>query len=177
MVATSPDRPFIEAVIYSPLGEVRVWIETPPDAADPAAFASNPVRTSLRLDYQGGRDDALAHAGLARVAAHLNEALRGLNGGRPLRAVAEAPIALWLADRAIVTPGARTLARDLYADYTAWCLAAGGQPMSQRAFGDALRDRQMGVAGKSSDGLQYRGGVTLRTPPAAGGDQPQLRAV
>ncbi|MNV88473.1 hypothetical protein D3C71_1826870 [compost metagenome] len=35
--------------------------------------------------------------------------------------------------------------------------------MSTRAFGDALRDRQIGLMGKDKAGLTYRGPIRLKT--------------
>lgn len=153
----TPDLPLIEAVVRSPLGEVRVWI-------DPADGVS--VRTSIRLDYAGPRDADPSQADLARVAAQMDEALKSLNGGRPLATNQTGPFTAWLSERVMFVPRARTLARDLYVDYLAWCAESGApQSMSQRAFGSALADRQITRAGKSVDGLIYRGGAVLRPRP------------
>jgi hypothetical protein len=36
--------------------------------------------------------------------------------------------------------------------------------MSAKAFGNALRDRQIGLMGKNAKGLKYRGPIRLKTP-------------
>ena len=153
------DQPTIEAVILSPLGEVRVWIDAGHATDRPA-----PVRTSIRMEYVGDREADPCAADLARVVAQLEQALKGLNGGRPLADTRRPPVAAWLAERCILAPGARTLSSDLYADFTIWAAANGfAHVMSTRAFADVLRSHNIGLAGKSATGLKYRGGVTLRS--------------
>lgn len=159
-------NPSIEAVIRSPLGEIRVWLDvaTETDAgADPTAHA---VRTSVRIDYA---DDAAAlavHDQLARVAASLDAAVRRL-APQGFVAGEASPVVRWIADRAESAPGARTLATDLFRDFVLWCDANGVRPTTQTAFSNALTDRGYRRAGKNAAGLIYRGGLRLKAHPVA----------
>lgn len=146
----------IQAVITSPLGEVRVWIE-PDDTG-------GRLRTVIRHDFAEGADAGLNHDSLARVANQLEQTIRRLGPvGRP--ATQASPVARWLADRTETGPAWRTPAGDLYRDFLNWCDANGVRAVSQRAFGDALADRGFRNAGLSSAGLRYRGGLRLRPGP------------
>ncbi len=60
--------------------------------------------------------------------------------------------------------GERTLTKDLYDSFKEWCDAQGiEKPMSVRAFGDALRDRQILLAGRDAKGRKYRGPIRLKS--------------
>ena len=77
------------------------------------------------------------------------------------------PFGDWLRERCVTgddAKGERTLSGDLYRDFKDWFEAQGFEkPMSARAFGDALRDRQIGLMGKNAAGLKYRGPIRLKT--------------
>lgn len=98
---------------------------------------------------------------------------RGLDWPASLKAVvddyrkASSPFGDWLNERCLwgeAAQGARTLSGELYASYKDWCDAQGNdRPMSARAFGDALRDRQIALAGKDGQGRKYRGPIRLKT--------------
>lgn len=81
---------------------------------------------------------------------------------------ASSPFGDWLAERCITGPaadGKRELSGDLYKSFQAWSEENGNdRVMSSKAFGDALRDRQIGLAGKNAAGLKYRGPIQLKTP-------------
>ena len=93
------------------------------------------------------------------------------------------PFGDWLAERC-VTHGSdgdgkpeRTLAKELFADFKAWMEEQGHEKvMSIRAFGDALRARQIDVMGKNSAGLKYRGPIRLKTPAELSADQAAAEA-
>jgi putative DNA primase/helicase len=66
----------------------------------------------------------------------------------------------------------RTLVADLYGDFKEWAEGQGhDRPMSQRAFGDSLAQRQIHLAGKDGKGRKYRGPVRLKTPGELALDQ------
>ena len=68
----------------------------------------------------------------------------------------------WFAARLVLEPGAITLASDFYADFKSWCEEQGiEKPMSQRAFGDALADRQIIRCGRGTSGVILRQGARL----------------
>ena len=77
------------------------------------------------------------------------------------------PFGDWLRERCVTgddAKGERTLSGDLYRDFKEWFEAQGFEkPMSARALGDALRDRQIGLMGKNAAGLKYRGPIRLKT--------------
>ncbi len=81
---------------------------------------------------------------------------------------ASSPFGDWLAERCHTGPAAdghRELSGDLYKSFQAWSEENGNdRVMSSKAFGDALRDRQIGLAGKNAGGLKYRGPIKLKTP-------------
>lgn len=160
--------PALEALIRSPLGEVRVWIEptSEADAQGGLPAVDGELRTSIRLDFVQGPDAARCHDDLSRIADALNAAVRRLAmpGGAALRPTA---VARWLSDRVDAGPSWRTPASDLYRDFTHWCDANGIRPISQRAFGDELAQRGFHRAGKSSAGMIYRGGLRIKPGPVA----------
>lgn len=77
------------------------------------------------------------------------------------------PFGDWLRELCVTgdaAKGDRALTGDLYRSFKDWFEAQGFEkPMSARAFGDAMRDRQIGVMGKNSAGLKYRGPIRLKT--------------
>ena len=106
--------------------------------------------------------------------------LHGLNPPASLVAVLEdyrrasSPFGEWFQARCIhgdaardpedPTKAARTLSSELYADFKKWFEDQGFEkPMGPKAFGDAMRDRQVGTAGKDRTGKQYRGPIRLKT--------------
>lgn len=149
----------IEAIIRSPLGEVRVWIEPDADGGQ--------VRTSIRFDYDDGLAGGVTQDALTRVATHLEATIRRL-GPTPRATLSASPVARWLAERVDAAPAHRTPASDLYRDFLNWCDANGVQNApSQKAFGAALSDRGYRPAGLGRGGLAYRGGLRLKPGPVA----------
>lgn len=78
------------------------------------------------------------------------------------------PFGDWLAECCVSGDAAkaddRELTGDLYRSFKDWSEEAGNdRVMSNAAFGNALRDRQIGVAGKNARGLKYRGPIRLKT--------------
>lgn len=77
------------------------------------------------------------------------------------------PFGDWLRERCWTGEKAgtdRELSGGLYSDFKKWFEDQGFEkPMSTRAFGDALRDRQIGLMGKDKAGLKYRGPIRLKT--------------
>lgn len=159
-----------EAVVRTPIGDLRVWIDFD-DPAPPAGL----VRTSVRLDYAGGDEDQARHAGqIGRVIAQLGQVARGLTGqvmpGAGGAALA-ATVGPWLAERTEPEPAARALTRDLWRDYLAWCDGQGLPPVGQADFGAQLTDRGFAPAGTFRQGGaqgRARGGLRLR-PRLVGG--------
>lgn len=98
---------------------------------------------------------------------------RGLDPPASLRDITEqyrrasSPFGEWLAERCVLgdaAKGAKTLSGELYRDFKEWFEAQGYEkPMSTRAFGDALRDKQVMLVGKNGAGLKYRGPIRLKT--------------
>lgn len=153
----------IEAIIRSPLGEIRVWLDDTPETD---AGSANAVRTTVRMDYAD--DPAMGMARIGLVTARLNEVLRGLNGGRPAAENSHrANVALWIADRIATEAMARTPAATLYADYTLWCERRSARPVNQAVFGTEMTQRGFPVAGKDNTGRKYRGGLRLRPSDAS----------
>lgn len=76
------------------------------------------------------------------------------------------PFGDWLRERCITgeaAEGHKELSGVLYADFKKWFEDQGFEkPMSVRAFGDALRDRQIVLMGKNAAGLKYRGPIRLK---------------
>ncbi len=79
--------------------------------------------------------------------------------------------AQWLEDRTVRDDNERVEATVLFKDYTAWMEAEGhDRPMSQKAFGGALGDLQILLAGKNALGRMTRRGLKLKPggpPPRA----------
>ena len=77
---------------------------------------------------------------------------------------ASSPFGDWLHECCVLgEPSTRELSGDLHASYKEWCERQGiDKPMSARAFGDALQDRQVLLAGKNAKGLKYRGPIRLK---------------
>lgn len=77
------------------------------------------------------------------------------------------PFGDWLRERCITGEAAgdqKELSGNLYSDFKKWFEDQGFEkPMSVRAFGDALRDRQIVLMGKNAAGLKYRGPIRLKT--------------
>lgn len=77
------------------------------------------------------------------------------------------PFGDWLRERCVTGEAAgdhKELSGDLYTNFKSWFEAQGFEkPMSARAFGDALRDRQIVLMGKNTKGLKYRGPIRLKT--------------
>ncbi|WP_029418059.1 DNA primase family protein [Brevundimonas bacteroides] len=81
---------------------------------------------------------------------------------------ASSPFGDWLAECCLTgdacQPSDRELSGVLYKSFQDWSEENGNdRVMSTKAFGDALRDRQVGVAGKNAAGLKYRGPIRLKT--------------
>lgn len=124
------------------------------DQVDPGLPAKLRAEASGILNWviQGVGDwlgDGLAEP--ERVAAAMDDYRKG-----------SSPFGEWFADRVLVKEGERTLASEFYASYKSWCDDQGiEKPMSQRAFGDAMADRQIIRAGKDAAGRVYRIGARL----------------
>lgn len=77
------------------------------------------------------------------------------------------PFGDWLAECCVTGPEAkdsRELVGVLYSSFKDWSEAQGNdRVMSAKAFGDALRDRQVVFCGKNSKGLKYRGPIRLKS--------------
>lgn len=77
------------------------------------------------------------------------------------------PFGDWLAECCVTgaeAEGCRELSNNLYLSFKTWSEDAGNdRVMSAAAFGNALRDRQIGVVGKNAKGLKYRGPIRLKT--------------
>lgn len=155
--------PQIEAVIRSPLGEVRVWLDEDGDQ-----------QTDVRLAFQPGRDAAEDSEAMRRVARCALSVVAGLNGAMgPAGAhleVAPGPFPLWFNERCVSTPPAEkveTPAGALYADLCYWWRAKGFDPNmlpSMRSLGDFLRGQGI-VTRKGSDGRKVRRNLRLRFSP------------
>lgn len=78
------------------------------------------------------------------------------------------PFGEWFLDCVEVADGVKTPAAFFYSSYKDWCEAAGiEKPMSQRAFGDALADRQIIRCGKDPAGRVLRMGARIRPASSA----------
>lgn len=75
------------------------------------------------------------------------------------------PFGEWLAEHVVVEPQTRTLASDFYRSYKDWLEKqdSDAKPMSQRAFGSALGERQILRDGKDARGNVMRRGARLKT--------------
>lgn len=84
------------------------------------------------------------------------------------------PFGDWLEDRCVygeAAKGAKTPSGELHADFKAWSEEQGhDRPMSARAFGDALSDRQILVTGKDGRGRKVRGPIRLKSPAEQAAD-------
>jgi putative DNA primase/helicase len=113
-------------------------------------------------------------------------ALGGLEPPESLQQVVEdyrkasSPFGDWLADFCVTgeaARGCRELSADLYRSFKEAMEEQGiDRIMGTKAFGDALRDRQIGLMGKNAKGLKYRGPIRLKTDlereqEAAAGEQ------
>lgn len=78
------------------------------------------------------------------------------------------PFGDWLAEFCVVGEEAgehRELSSALYASFKSWSEDSGNdRVMAAAAFGNALRDRQIGLRGKNANGNKYRGPIRLKTP-------------
>lgn len=94
------------------------------------------------------------------------------------------PFGEWFMDRVELVDGVKTSAKAFFDDYKAWCEdQLIEKPMSQRAFGDALADRQIIRCGKDAKGNVLRLGARLRPRDgalagmaSAGGPEGSLRS-
>ena len=81
---------------------------------------------------------------------------------------ASSPFGDWLSECCVIGDAAgdrKELVGDLYASFKGWSEDNGNdRVMSAKAFGDALRDRQIAVVGKNSKGLKFRGPIRLKSP-------------
>lgn len=161
--------PPIEALIRSPLGEIRVWLDHPTD--DPATHG---VRSSIRIDYADEGEAARCGHDMARIIGRMAHVVRGLAGAEsaPATAIAgAATFAPWLAERTEADPTARTLIRHLHQDYVVWCDRAALPALPLREFGHLLSERGFTPAGLISQGGykgQSRGGVRIRMASVVG---------
>jgi putative DNA primase/helicase len=77
------------------------------------------------------------------------------------------PFGDWLNERCVwgeAAAGERTLSKTLFDDYKEWAEGQGiDRPMSVRAFGDALHQRQIMLAGRNGAGHKYRGPIRLKS--------------
>jgi len=71
-------------------------------------------------------------------------------------------LANWIEDRCDLRPGVRTPAKDLYADYVAYCGRSGEDPLKQRTFGSRLTERGCGETRTGS--ARFRTGIRLIDP-------------
>lgn len=152
--------PAVEAVIRTPLGDVRCWID-----------AEGAVRTSLNAQLGGGMDPAVRPQALA-VADQAARAIRALFGCEAATPANPGAFSEWFAERVQPDDDARTRSVDFYEDYLAWCEKRSLRALSIRQFGDALSDRN-GPPVKDRYGYKVRRGLRLK--PRA--DGPALKAV
>lgn len=149
--------PAVEAIIRSPLGEVRAWVD-----------GDGAIQTDIRLSLtaeaaSSGR--TMAETGRAALAAvqSLSQML-----GSPLVIARGGPnlFELWVTERCDLDPAAITPSMTLYADFRDFLDArGGGAAMSIRSFADALRDKQV-FGRKNGDGRKVRQGIRLKVRPA-----------
>ena len=99
---------------------------------------------------------------------------RGLDPPASLTRVVEeyrrssSPFGDWLGEccaHGEAAAGERELVKSLYASFKEWFEEQGFEkPMGPKAFGDAMRDRQIETRGKNAAGLQYRGPIRILSP-------------
>lgn len=78
------------------------------------------------------------------------------------------PFGEWFMERVELVDGVKTPAAHFYTDWKEWAEGQGiEKPMSQRAFGDALADRQIIRCGKDARGNVLRLGARLRPKDSA----------
>lgn len=120
---------------------------------------------TLRAEYSG-----ILNWMIAGVAAYLAFGL-----AEPERVTAamddyrkgSSPFGEWFMERVELAPEAQTPAAWFYSDYKEWCDGQGiEKPMSQRAFGDALADRQIIRCARGTGGIIRRQGAKLRPKDA-----------
>lgn len=168
--AAALDLSVVEALVRSPLGDIRITLR-PADDASPDGRQGGGLQTSIRLDFGDEVSRAGHAADMGRVVAELARAVRGL--GAPVEAArpaANPTIGPWLAERTEADPGARTLIRYLHQDYVAWCDRRALVAMNVREFGLALSERGFDHAGNIHQGGfrgRARGGLRIRLGDAA----------
>jgi hypothetical protein len=166
-VSDQTTPPTIEAVIRSPIGEVRVWID-----------AEGAPRTSIVCEYMSGREAFDAGQQMAAVMELASNAVRGLVGrAQPFSAPLSAPplgIARWVDERCVMDRTARVQSITLYEDYAAWAEGQSGRPLTMRGFADALSESRFPIAGKDRYGRKLRSGLRLK-PAHDGEARPVLR--
>lgn len=143
--------PSTEIQLRSPIGDVRVWIDS-----------AGQIRTSINAEQNADDTAAGAVRDLTALVDRAQIAVRGLVTALGPQ-VRGAGLTTWLRARCDTSnPHVRTPATVLFNDYVAFIEAEGGQIMSRRAFGDALTSRGLPSAGKNAMGQKYRGGVALK---------------
>lgn len=164
--AAALDLSVVEALVRSPLGDIRITLRPADDAG-----AGGGLQTSIRLDFGDEVSRATHAADMGRVVAELARAVRGL--GAPVetaRPAANPTIGPWLTERTEADPGARTLIRYLHQDYVAWCDRRALVAMNVREFGLALSERGFDHAGNIHQGGfrgRARGGLRIRLGDAS----------
>jgi hypothetical protein len=148
------DRPVptpTEAIIRSPLGEVRVLID-----------ADGKVRTSLRIDYAEGGGVGAAARAMAQVSDAATDAVRALVGRMGAQSDGSL-VADWLEERCVRATAACETERDLYTDFRGWLAAQRVEPPIPEAdFHRSLSARKVGTIVRRSDGQIYRYSVHLK---------------
>lgn len=163
------DLPAFEALIRSPLGEVRVWIDD-----------DGEQRTELRVAFPSGAETAEQARLAAAVAEQVANVCRGIAGRTGSGTASPNAFVGWFTERLVPDTGGRVSALVLYEDYLAWCQRRGITPMSLRLVADALSARGVLAVGKDRFGRKLRGGVKLAPDPSAPvvvRDGPSLRTV
>jgi putative DNA primase/helicase len=69
------------------------------------------------------------------------------------------PLANWIEDRCELRPNVSAPSKSLYASYSAYCEAAGEEPLKQRTFGSRLTER--GCGEKRTGQARYRTGIRI----------------
>ena len=163
------DLPAFEALIRSPLGEIRVWIDD-----------QGEQRTEMRVAFPSGADSAEQARLAAAVAEQAANVCRGVAGRTGAGTVSPNAFTGWFTERLTPDVGARVQVMTLYEDYLAWCALRGVARMSLRQFADGLSARGVLGVGKDSFGRKLRGGVRLapaQSAPVVAPRAPELRSV